>query len=144
MIQNKILTYSEGNDSLRVLFLFDQMLQFESELDGATCRNGWGYISERLRFLCESKPSMQSSLNLENLDLSLKKTTNHNFSQSLRFQQYDATRNHVSGSDRVRIDYPVVVTGDKYAKLSRDGVVPGKEVLQVGRVEALTGIYGTD
>ena len=120
------------------------MLQFESELDGATCRNGWGYISERLRFLCESKPSMQSSLNLENLDLSLKKTTNQNFSHPLRFQQNDATRDHVSGPDRLCIEYTVVVTWNKDAQPGRDGGVPSKEVLQVGRVESLTGISGTD
>ena len=43
MIQDKIYTYFEGNDSLRVLFLFDQMLQFESELDGATWKDGYLY-----------------------------------------------------------------------------------------------------
>ena len=87
---------------------------------------------------------MQSSLNLENLDLSLKKTTNQNFSHPLRFQQNDATRNHVSGPDGISIEYTVVVAGDEDAQPGGDGGEPGKEVLQVGRIEALAGIPGAD
>ena len=43
MIQDKIYTYFDGNDGLRVLFIFDQMLQIESELDGCTWRDGFHY-----------------------------------------------------------------------------------------------------
>ncbi len=43
MIQDKIYTYFDGNDGLRVLFIFDQMLQIESELEGASWRDGYHY-----------------------------------------------------------------------------------------------------
>ena len=43
MIQDKIYTYFDGNDGLRVLFIFDQMLQIESELDGCTWKDGYHY-----------------------------------------------------------------------------------------------------
>ncbi len=43
MIQDKIYTYFDGNDELRVLFIFDQMLQIESELEGASWREGYHY-----------------------------------------------------------------------------------------------------
>ena len=43
MIQDKIYTYFDGNDGLRVLFVFDQMLQIESELEGASWRDGYHY-----------------------------------------------------------------------------------------------------
>ena len=43
MIQDKIYTYFDGNDGLRVLFIFDQMLQIESELDGCTWKSGYHY-----------------------------------------------------------------------------------------------------
>lgn len=43
MIQDKIYAYFDGNDGLRVLFVFDQMLQIESELKGCTWREGYHY-----------------------------------------------------------------------------------------------------
>ncbi len=43
MIQDKIYTYFDGNDDLRVLFVFDQMLQIESELEGSSWRDGYHY-----------------------------------------------------------------------------------------------------
>lgn len=43
MIQDKIYTYFDWNDGLHVLFIFDQMLRIESELEGCTWRDGYHY-----------------------------------------------------------------------------------------------------
>ena len=43
MIQDKIYTYFDGNDALRVLFIFDQVQQIESELSSCVWKDGYHY-----------------------------------------------------------------------------------------------------
>lgn len=60
------------------------------------------------------------------------------------FQKDDTARDEVAGPDRVGVEDAVMVTGNEDSEFCRDGAVPFKEVLQVGRIEPLAGIPGAD
>ena len=56
----------------------------------------------------------------------------------------NAIGNQALGSVWIGVEYPVVIPWDKDSELCREGRVPGEEVRQIGRIETLAGISGTD
>ena len=54
------------------------------------------------------------------------------------------TRNKVSGARGFLIKDAVVIPRNEDSELGRYGIIPAEEVLQIGRIKALTGISGAD